>query len=95
MRTILISLAAAGLVLALAPTASAVDLCDKYGLCLPPTSGILNGCHYNAIYVRGDLPTQGCAPEATLYSCDVTYMGGSPDFWGNFRFMCEPMTTLP
>ena len=61
-----------------APTASAVDLCDAYGLCLPdPTPGnCLNGLVVRAC---GDV----------VYVCTFDYMGGGGTFpWDNLRFEC-------
>lgn len=93
MRTPMLLAAALVAVPLALPAASAVDLCDKYAICLPPVP--VDGCHFGAIYVRGDLPTQGCAPTATVYSCEVDYFGGSPSLLGNFRFQCQPVLTLP
>lgn len=83
-----------GLSLAAAvPPAQAVDPCAKYGVCLPP---VVNGCAYNALYVRGTLPTDGCAPSVSVYFCEFDYMGGGgPMPWDNLRPRCEHVATLP
>ena len=89
---VVLALACAALAL---PAAAAVDPCQAYGVCLPSAGWFVDGCHVNALVVRGDVPTEGCAPTATAYSCDVDYFGGSGSFLGNFRFQCQPVLTLP
>ena len=93
-------LATAAALLALAmlpalPVATAIEPCDKYGLCLPPPPTLVDGCHVRARVLTADLPTEGCAPAATLYVCYPEYYGGSPGgFFGNLRLDCHEVLTL-
>lgn len=68
---------------ALAPTASAVDLCWKYGICTPDPTDFVSECAVDGIAVRVD----HCEPQ--LWTCDLTYMGGGGQWpWQNFQREC-------
>lgn len=70
---------------AIAPSASAVDLCDKYGLCLPDVGpeDLISECGVDALAARVD----HCQPQ--VETCEFTYMGGSPGGpWNNLRREC-------
>jgi hypothetical protein len=71
---------------ALAPTAAAVDLCWKYGICPPEAEDFVYECGADGIFVIVDY----CEPQ--VWQCNITYMGGSPGGpLGNLRRQCYAM----
>lgn len=73
-------LATLSLALLLAPAASAVDTCDKYGICVP--DDVVSECRVDGVSVIVD----HCEPQ--VYQCDVYWSGGSPTILGGFHRSC-------